>query len=312
MNWLKLSISIIAAIGLFTHSLESFSKNLQAQADSKLKSILLNISKSKLRAFMLGFTATAIIQSSSAVISIVVSFVDAGVLVFKSSLPILLGSNLGTTITAWLVSFKLEMLGTFLIAIGFILGYFSGKIKLLSKPIFYLGLILFSLELIGANLEPIKESPKLIEFLSLASNPFFGILFGIVITAICQSSSVTVGLVIILSSQGILNLDSAIGIIVGSNIGTTTTAFLASLKLGQAAKLSAIANLCFNTIGVLIYLPFYKLFEMLITNISSNITYQVAFAHLIFNLTIGLILLPFTNYFARIFQTRLEQIDSKH
>ncbi|WP_417443180.1 Na/Pi cotransporter family protein [Joostella sp.] len=308
MDWIELTISIIAAIGLFTHSLESFSKNLQSQTGDKLKSFLLKASNSKARSFLLGFAATAVVQSSSAVISIVVSFVDAGVILFESSLPILLGSNLGTTVTAWLVSFKLEMLGTILIALGFIMGYFPNKIKLISKPIFYLGLILFSLELISANLAPIKDSPRLIEFLSYASNPFIGILFGIIITAACQSSSVTVGLVIILSSQGVIELDSAIGIIVGSNVGTTTTAFLASLKLGKMAKQTALANLCFNSIGVLIYLPFHKVFENLILSITPNITFQVAYAHLIFNLGIGLILLPFTGYFAKLFKPKTEDL----
>ncbi|WP_330441987.1 Na/Pi cotransporter family protein [Flavobacterium sp. C4GT6] len=308
LNWLKILISVIAAIGLFTHSLEGFSDTLKSEANSKIKSLLTTLSHSKIKAFLLGFVGTALIQSSSAVISIVVSFVDSGVLLFESSLPILLGSNLGTTVTAWLVSFQMEALGIILLALGFVMGYFPERIKLYSKPVFYMGLILFSLELISMNLTPIKDSPDLVDFLGYASNPFIGILYGILITAICQSSSVTVGLTIILCSQNILGLDSAIGIIVGSNIGTTTTAFIASLKLGKVAKQTALANLAFNAIGVVIYLPFYKLFENLILSISSNITYQAALAHLIFNLIIAIVLLPVCHQFASLFKPKGEML----
>ena len=236
MNTWEIIISIVAAIGLFSHSLESFSDNLKEQAQGKLNRVIGRMSDTKIKGLLLGFGATAVIQSSSAVSAILVSLTDAGVISFKNSLPVLLGSNLGTTVTAWLVSFKLEALGIGLLALGFVMGYFKGRLNLLAKPIFYLGLILFSLELISEFLGPLKESQALVDFLAYAANPLIGILIGAVITALCQSSSVTIGLTIILCGQGVIGLESAIAIIVGSNVGTTTTAFLASMKLGVVAK----------------------------------------------------------------------------
>ncbi len=197
MDSLGILVSIIAAIGLFTHSLESFSNNLKEQANEKMHSALQKLTGSKLKGLLAGFLGTAIIQSSSAVVAITVGFVDSGVILFNNSLPILLGSNLGTTITAWLVSFNIEALGIFFLALGFILGYFMGRLLLISKPIFYLGLILFSLDMIGHFLEPIKNSEELIHYLSYASRPIVVVLIGALVTAICQSSSVTIGLIII-------------------------------------------------------------------------------------------------------------------
>lgn len=305
MDTWSILISIIAAIGLFTHSLESFSNNLKEQANDKMQSAIKRFTGSKLKGLFTGFIGTGIIQSSSAVVAITVSFVDSGVISFHNSLPILLGSNLGTTITAWLVSFKIEALGISLLALGFVLGYFKGRLLLISKPIFYLGLILFSLDMIGQFLEPIKNSEELIYYLGYASRPIIGVLLGALVTAICQSSSVTIGLTIILCSQQILGLDAAIAIIVGSNVGTTSTAFIAAMKLDKTAKQTALANLIFNVIGVLIYLPLSKLYANLIDSFNVAIAYEVALAHLVFNVIITILILPFTKQFGRLIERRL-------
>ncbi|MDG2280797.1 MAG: Na/Pi symporter, partial [Flavicella sp.] len=232
--WWKVLVSVIAAIGLFTHSLESFSQNFLKYVSGTFQSSIERFTQNKFKGVFFGFSATALVQSSSAVVAIVISIVDSGVISFGNSLPILLGSNIGTTVTAWLVSFKIEALGISLIALGFILGYFKGRISIAAKPIFYLGLILFSLELISQNLDPVKESPLMETFLSYATIPIIGVLIGAFVTAICQSSSVTIGLSIILCSNGVLDLNGAIAIVVGSNIGTTSTAFLAAMNLQHA------------------------------------------------------------------------------
>jgi phosphate:Na+ symporter len=293
MQWTEILFGALASIGLFVHSLEHFSAKIEKRADASLKSLIKRISDNKYKGLFLGFAATAIIQSSSAVISIVVSFVDSGVISFGSSLPILLGANIGTTVTAWLVSFDIAYLGMILLSIGFITSYFPEKIKFYSKPVFYLGLILFSLELIGFALEPLKNSPETIEFLKYAANPFIGILLGMILTALTQSSSVAIGLAIILADQGVLDLNSAIGILVGSNLGTTSTAFIASMKMGKIAKRTALLNLAINSFGVIVYLPFYSLYADMIDSINAPIAMQVAYAHLIFNVGIALLLMPF-------------------
>lgn len=303
MTWYQVLISVIATIALFINSLDHFASNIKKSTNNKVSDLIGTFSNTKYKGFLMGFMATSIVQSSSAVVSIVISFVDNGIISLSNSLPVMLGSNLGTTVTAWLVTFHLEFIGPVLIATGFVLSYFPERIKHYSKPVFYLGLILFSLHLLGQNLEPIKNSPETIEFLSYASHPISGILLGLLITAIVQSSSVTVGLAIILSSQNVINLDSAIGIVIGSNVGTTSTALLASIKMIKAAKQAALLNLGFNLMGALLYLPFYRMFNNLIKTIPSEIEVQVALAHLCFNLIVVAFILPFTKTIALKFRT---------
>ncbi|MEX1000845.1 MAG: Na/Pi symporter [Crocinitomicaceae bacterium] len=294
MHWSELIFGVIASIGLFIHSLEHFSAKLKDRAGNRIKASVNKFSSNRISGLILGIAATAIIQSSSAVISIVVSFVDSEVLSFANTLPIILGANIGTTLTAWLVSMDIAYLGIILVSIGFILGYFPGKMKFYSKPIFYLGLILFSLKLIGGTLEPLNTSETTKEFLMYASNPFLGVLLGMIISTITQSSSVTVGLAIILAGQGILDLNSAIGILVGANLGTTSTAFIAAIKLNQVAQKTALLNLLVNIFGVLIYLPLHKIYSEMIASIDASIAIQVAYAHLIFNVSLAILLLPFS------------------
>ena len=298
MDDLDIVISILAAVGLFSHSLESFSANLKKTTDSKFNSLIGRWSGTKLGGLMMGFSGTALIQSSSAVVAITISMVDSGVITFANSLPILLGSNLGTTTTAWLVSFDAEGIGMLFLAIGFVLGLMRGKIKALGKSLFYMGLILFSLDLISHNLQPVKDSPKIIEFLQMASNPIVGILLGFFVTAISQSSSVTIGLAVMLAGQGIIDLESGIAIVVGANLGTTSTAFLAAMKLGEIAKRTAQANLYFNAVGVLLFLPFSGIFSRAIGDLQMDVAFQVATAHLVFNLVITVVILPFTKQIA--------------
>jgi phosphate:Na+ symporter len=304
MTWYQILISVLATIALFINSLDHFSSNVKKSTNNRVSELIRSVSSSKIKGFFMGMMSTSIIQSSSAVISITISFVDSKIISLAGSLPIMLGSNLGTTVTAWLVTFNIEFLGPILIAAGFVLGYFPERIKHFSKPIFYLGLILFSLQLLSQNLEPVKNSPETIEFLTYAANPISGILLGLLVTAIVQSSSVTVGLVIILSSQQVIGLDSAIGIIVGSNIGTTSTALVASIKMSSAAKRAAFLNLSFNLVGALLYLPIHSLFNDLIKSIPGDIGIQVAVAHLLFNFGVVLLFIPFTNTIAQRFSLK--------
>lgn len=297
----SLIISILAAIALFAHSLESFSHNLEAQGSGRLAKYLRKLSNSNLKVFGASLLFTAILQSSSAVISMAIGFVDAGYLTASSVLPMLLGSNLGTTSTAWLVSFNLGGIGGTIVVVGFILSYFHGSYRIIGKSLFYLGLILFSLDLISNFLDPIKESPVIIEALGAIDNPILGILLGFLITVIAQSSSLAVGLTVILVAQGILPIEYSIAIVVGTNVGTTSTAFLAALKLGHVAKRSAVMNLSINLFGVLLYLITYKWYNAFIVSLPVNVSYQVAFAHLIFNVFMVLVLLPFSKRITKLF-----------
>lgn len=288
-------IIIIAAISLFVYGLQSFSQEIENFGVEKLQNWIGKLTSVPLGGFLLGGIMTAIVQSSTMVSSLTVSLVSSGVLTFKESLLILLGTNVGTTSTGWIVTFQSHLLGPVFIVLGTLISMVPTKISTLGKSIFYFGFIFFSLSFISQAMEPLRNDPQLIEILSKASNPFLGILYGIVITVIIQSSSVVVGLVIVLITQGVITLDSAIPIVVGANVGTTSTALLVSLKLSPLSRLTALSASTFNLVGVLLLLPVLGLLGRFVESVTNNLAVQVALAFTISNTITSLFFLIFLN-----------------
>lgn len=288
-------IIIIASISLFVFGLQSFSKEIENLGTEKLSNWISKITKLPLGGFLLGGIFTAIIQSSTLVSTLTVSLVNSGVITFRDSILILLGANIGTTSTAWIVSLNSSFLGPFFIVLGSLISMIPTKISVVGKSVFYFGFIFFSLSFISEAMEPIKNDPYLIEVLSMATNPFLGIIYGIIITIIVQSSSVVVGLVIVLLSQGTINIDAAIPIVIGANIGTTSTALMVSLKFSSLSKLVAWSASAFNVIGVIIMFPFFGVLKNMAMSFSDEPSLQVAMAYTISNAFTSLFFLLFIN-----------------
>lgn len=291
MDTFRTVIAIIAAISLFIFGLQSFSKEIESIGKERLSKWIGKVTAIPFGGFVLGAVVTGIIQSSTFVSSMTVSLASAGVLSLKDALLVSLGTNIGNTSTAWIASFQSSILGPLFIVIGAALSMIPARIATAGKAVFYFGFIFFSLWYIGEAMEPIKSDPILIEVLSRAQHPLMGILYGIVITVIIQSSSVVVGLVIVLMSQGTLNLETAIPIVVGANIGTTSTALLVSLKLKPMSKLVAMSASTFNLLGVIITYPFFGLLIQIARNFSSEPGLQVAVAFTISNTYVSLFFL---------------------
>jgi Na/Pi-cotransporter len=280
--------SIISAIVLFLFSLQSFSHELQTAGGQALRTWLGRITANRWLGLLAGAGATAVVQSSSAVTALAVTLVDAGVIPFKASLAILLGANIGSTTTAWLVSFKLTDIGPYFIVAGALISMLPFRFAFLGKSIFYFGLIFFALNLVSNHLKPLSNAPAFQEWLARAEAPWLGVLVGLVFTALVQSSSVTTGLAILLVEQGILPAAAAIPIVMGANIGTTSTGLMASLGMKPIGRATAAANLFFNLAGVLIYFPFLRPFSRFMVAQFGAGSMSVAWAHLIFNVTVGL------------------------
>ncbi len=295
-------IIIIASISLFVYGLQSFSHEIENFGVEKLQKWVGKVTAIPIGGFLLGGLITAVVQSSTMVSSLTVSLVSSGVLSFKESLLILLGTNVGTTATGWIVTFQSHLLGPVFIVLGTLISMVPTRIATLGKSIFYFGFIFFSLSFISEAMEPLRANPMLIEALSKASNPFLGILYGIIITVIIQSSSVVVGLVIILISQGVITLDSAIPIVVGANVGTTSTALLVSFKLSPLSRLSALSASTFNLVGVLILLPFFNVLERFVQGVTVNPAMQVALAFTVSNAFTSIFFLIFLNPTIRLLQ----------
>lgn len=297
MSLLQTLIAVLATISLFLYGLNGFSKEVRDIGSDYFKVLLGKITRNRFGGFGLGILLTAIIQSSSAVSSITVALVDAGVIPFANSLAVMLGAKVGTTSTAWLVTLKVGQIAPVFIILGTILSMIPTRISVGGKSIFYFGLILFSLELINQALQPVSSDPRIVETLKYADTRILGVLAGILVTALVQSSSVSAGLAIILAQQGVLSVEGAISIILGSNLGTTSTALIAAFSMNQAAKLAAKGNFIFTLIGVILCFPLISHFERLAINVASEIGFQIAFAHLFMNIFISILMLPFIKQF---------------
>lgn len=304
MSNLRILLAAVSAIVLFLYGLEAFSREIQAVGGETLAKWLNRLTENRWRAVLLGTVATAIVQSSSAVSSLVVAFVDAGTMTFRSSLGVLLGANIGTTSTAWLVSLKLTGIGPFFIIFGTVLGALPTRFKMLGKAAFYFGFIFFSLDVVSATLKPLAQNPVFAEILGRSSTPLMGVLAGAVITALVQSSSITTGVCILLVQQDILAGYAAIPIVIGANIGTTATALVASIKMQKTARRVAVANLCFNTFGVLLFLPFLGWFSVEVVKFAGEPSMAVAWGQVIFNVVMSIAVL----IMLRIFQRPLSRI----
>lgn len=287
MSNFRVLLSIVSAIVLFLYGLGAFSQEVQEVGAEPLKKWLGRLTEKRWRAVVLGSVVTAIIQSSSVVTSLTVALVEAGTMSFRSSLGVLLGANIGTTSTAWLVSLKLTSIGPFFIVFGAVLSAIPTRFKMLGKAAFYFGFIFFSLDVVSFTLKPLGQSASFAEVLSRSSTPLMGVLAGMLVTAIVQSSSITTGLCILLVQQNILAAAAAIPIVIGANIGTTATALVASIRMQRTARRVAVGNLCFNVLGVLLFLPFLRPFAAWVVKFAADPGMAVAWAQLIFNIVMS-------------------------
>lgn len=298
MDALTPAFGILAAVMLFLYGLQGFAREVQAHGQQTLQAWFGRITRNRFGGFLLGAVSTAVVQSSSAVSSIAVALVGSGVIPFRQSLAVLFGANVGTTVTAWLVAFKLTGLGPIFIVIGGLLSMVPGRAPMVGKALFYFGFIFFSLGLISQSLEPLQASPAFAAWLQVIENPLAGILAGMVITLLVQSSSVTTGLIIVLVQQGLMTAEVAIAVVIGSNLGSTGTALLASLPLQHEARRAAVANLLFNVGGLLLWIPFIPWLARAIVEAIETPAMAVAMAHVLFNLSTALVFLVLLKPFA--------------
>ena len=291
MAFFETLVAALAAAILFLYGIEHLSVEIQRVAGERLRGLLAKVTANKWVGALIGAATTAVIQSSTATTVIAVGLVNSSIITFSQSLGIIAGANVGTTLTAQLVAFNLMGMGPALLIIGFILSVAGGKYKFLGKSIFYFGLVFFSLILISDALAPLKQNELLASYVTALDNPLVGLLFGIVITLVFQSSSVTTGMVVLLGMQGFITLGQAIPVVFGANIGTTSTAIILAYRLDAFAKRTSYAHLIFNILGVVMFLPFLPQFQSLVLAIGGDTGNMIANAHLIFNLTTAVVFL---------------------
>jgi len=289
MTTFELVVSGLAALALFAFGLQSLSKEIEETGGERLKQVLSRVTESPVRGYLLGILVTALIQSSSAVSAFAVALVDAGAISLRNSFAILLGANVGTTVTAWLVSFKLTGVGAVVVLIGTVMSLLPRPYSTVARSIFYFGLILFALDLVSYALKPLRDHPAVQSVVAIADTPILGVMAGAVLTAVVQSSSVIVGLAVMFANQDILGPAAIIPILVGANVGSTTTALIASLGMAANARRAAVANMIFNGLGALLILPVLSPVSHFFATAVGDPGRAVAWAHLSFNLMVSVV-----------------------
>lgn len=304
--------TMIGGLAMFLFGMDVMGKSLEKQAGSSLQKILEKLTASPLKGFMLGLVVTAVIQSSSATTVMVVGFVNSGVMQLGQAISVIMGSNVGTTVTSWILSlsglqgdsflvqlFKPTTFSPILALIGIIL-YMSGKSdkkKTTGAILLGFAVLMFGMDTMSGAVKPLANVPEFTKLFTLFTNPILGVIVGAVLTGIIQSSSASVGILQALSVTGAVTYGNAIPIIMGQNIGTCVTALLSSVGANKNAKRAAVVHLYFNIIGVTVFLVlFYSvkaIFKFEFVNESIN-GFGIAVVHTLFNVVATAIMLPFT------------------
>ena len=296
-------ITVLCGLALFLFGMKYMSDGLEASAGSKMKSVLEKMSKNRFIAMITGMTITFLIQSSSATTVMLVGFVNAGLMKLTQVIGVIMGANIGTTITGVIVSLKITEYTPIAIIVGcfIILAAKRNSTKYKGQTLAGFGILFLGMTLMSGALKPIAEIPAVENALATASNPFVGLLVGMVVTEIVQSSSAVTGILIALGATGAIDLSTAIFIVFGTNVGTCITALLASLSANRAAKRVAVMHISFNVIGsvlfttiTLISMNFPVSLIQMIENIRpGDVGQQIAIVHVIFNLVTAIVVFPF-------------------
>lgn len=304
--------AFVGGLGMFLYGMNIMASGLQKAAGNKMKELLGYLTNNRILGVLVGALVTAIIQSSSATTVMVVGFVNAGIMNLTQAAGVIMGANVGTTITAWLVSanewagaLKPEFFAPFILGIGAFIITFSNRDKMTQKAEIAVGfgILFIGLSSMSSSISMYQDSPIFYKaFQVLGNNPILGILVGALVTALIQSSSASVGILQTLAMRGIVNWRSAIFITLGQNIGTCITALLSSAGANKTAKRAATIHLLFNVTGAVIYgiimTIFFGIFnDLALQNISST---QISIFHTIFNVSITVMLFPFANLLVKL------------
>ena len=298
-------ISLLGGLGLFLYGMQMMSNGLEAAAGNRMKKILERLTSNRFLGVLVGAGITAVIQSSSATTVMVVGFVNSGMMTLNQAVWIIMGANIGTTITGQLIALDVGALAPLFAFIGVALIVFIKKQRVhhYGKIIAGLGILFIGMDMMSSSMMPLRESEAFINLMTKFSNPVLGILAGTIFTAIIQSSSASVGILQALASSGVIGLSQAVYVLFGQNIGTCITAVLASIGTSRSAKRTTIIHLMFNIIGTIIFTIICILtpFALFVEGLTpGNVSQQIANMHTIFNITTTILLLPFGNYLAKL------------
>ena len=312
-------LGLLGGLALFLHGMQMMSAGLEAAAGARMKSILERLTANRFLGVLVGAAITAVIQSSSATTVMVVGFVNAGMMTLGQAVWIIMGANIGTTVTGLLIALDVGELAPMFAFVGVVLMVFVKEPKLqhIGQILAGLGVLFIGMGMMSSSMSPLRDSEPFIRIMSTFSNPLLGILAGAAFTAVIQSSSASVGILQALASSGVISYASSVFVLFGQNIGTCITAVLAAIGTNRNAKRATLIHLMFNLIGTAIFTTLFVLFPIaavvegtlvlpgevgrtLSHLIPTDPMAQIAMTHTVFNITTTLVLLPLGNYLAKL------------
>ncbi|MEG1857841.1 MAG: Na/Pi cotransporter family protein [Pseudoflavonifractor sp.] len=290
-------LGLLGGLALFLHGMQMMSSGLEAAAGNRMKTILERLTSNRILGVAVGAAITAVIQSSSATTVMVVGFVNSGMMTLRQAVWIIMGANIGTTITGQLIALDVGVLAPMFAFVGVAMMVFLKKPQLhhYGSILAGLGVLFIGMNMMSASMMPLRELPAFVNLMSTFSNPLFGILAGMLFTAVIQSSSASVGILQALAMSGVIGLPSAVYVLFGQNIGTCITAVLAAIGTSRNAKRATIIHLMFNVFGTVLFtlICFFTPLTTLIAGLTpSNPMAQIANMHTLFNVVTTLLLLP--------------------
>jgi phosphate:Na+ symporter len=296
-------MGLFGGLALFLYGMEQMTDALKMVAGQGMKKLLHKLTTNRFKAAFAGALVTAVIQSSSVTTVLVVGFISAGLLSLSQSIGIIMGANIGTTITAQIIAFKVTHYALILVAIGFAMLFFfkNEKVQHYGHMLMGLGLIFFGMQMMSDATKPLRSFQPFIELMQKMDNPVMGILVSAAFTGLIQSSSATTGVIIVLASQNFITLEAGIALVFGANVGTCVTAMLASIGKPKEAKQAALAHVVFNAMGVIIWIAFIgHLADVVrwLSPVAADLPRQIANAHTVFNVTNTLLFIAFTTQMA--------------
>lgn len=309
-------LQLLGGLALFLYGMQMMSTGLETAAGNKMKTILEKLTSNRFVGVLAGAIITAVIQSSSATTVMVVGFVNSGLMTLRQAVWVIMGANIGTTITGQLIALDVGALAPLFAFVGVACIMFvkKEKVKYISEVIAGFGVLFIGMDMMGNAMVPLQSSEVFINFMTTFSNPLAGIAMGAVFTAIIQSSSASVGILQALATAGLVPLHSAVYILFGQNIGTCITAVLASIGTKTNAKRTTIIHLMFNIIGTTIFTVFTLVtpfVDIMATTAPDNPAAQIANVHTTFNIVTTILLLPFGTYMARLAERILPESEKE-
>ena len=298
-------LGLLGGLALFLYGMQMMSSGLEAAAGSRMKNILERLTANRFLGVLVGAGITAVIQSSSATTVMVVGFVSAGMMTLSQAVWIIMGANVGTTVTGLLIALDVGALAPVFAFLGVTTLVFikNQKLQHIGQIMAGLGVLFIGMDMMSTSMAPLREEPVFLNLMASFSNPLLGILAGALFTAVIQSSSASVGILQTLAAGGVLGLDSAVFVLFGQNIGTCITAVLASAGASRDAKRTTLIHLMFNVFGTVLFTVlflFFPLAPLAAQFIPGDPKTQIALVHAAFNITTTLVLLPFGTLLARL------------